>query len=162
MGKSFVFKDLSGRTAGYMMMGLSGLTVRFSLSDEAKLTVFDEKGRAKKFPLRAQEGEQVFPYAGGEAAGAYVSAGERLLGIAGQGAEAMFEQERMLQRQAERKKKAGQETVRSEPEQKKITTQEAPAKNAKPVQQVHVWPQRRWPPPACMPEACYELGIWKV
>ena len=162
MGKSFVFKDRSGGSAGYMMLGLSGLTVRFSLLEEAKLTVFDAQGQVKEFSLQAQTGEQVFPFAGEEAAGAYISAGTRLLGTAGQGADAMFEQKRMFQRQAGRKRKAVQETDRREPEKQKAAVQKEAGNDAKPSLPVHTWPQRRWPPPACMPEAHYELGVWKA
>ena len=156
MGKSFVLKDAAGRPGGYLVQGMREICCRAgALAQQAKAVLLFEDGTAEEHALRGNQ-EARWPGDGRTLRGGLVCADGVLLLAAGEEARAEFERMRMQKRAAQ------EENLRAErpPEPARERTKQMPGPDT-PAQDPRVWPQRRWPPPPCWPQAEYIQGRWQ-
>lgn len=186
MGKSFVMKRPDGSLAGYLMQESDG-TVCFrahALPEEgARLTLVFEGGAQVS---RAVSGERETTWAerSGAVEAAFVCRDERLLMSTGERGRGAFERMREKTRARAAVRRAGEaqhtapveETANARekaPEQAPDREQDKAAEPAEAVETLetgapraassgHALPERRWPPPPCMPGARYEEGRWQA
>lgn len=153
MGKSFVLKDEAGRPGGYLMQGMREICCRASaLTRQAQAVLLFEGGMAEEHTLCGGQ-EARWPGDGRLLLGGFVCADGRLLLATGEEARGTFER-MFMQKRAEREEKR----VRTESAQERTQATEKPLG---PAQETRVWPQRRWPPPPCWPQAVYAKGRWQ-
>lgn len=149
MGKSFVLKDAAGRPGGYLMQGMREICCRAdALTRQAQAVLLFEGGAAEERTLGDSQ-EARWPGDGRTLRGGFVCADGRLLLATGEEARGAFERMRMQGHAAEKQ------------------PQEPPARervqepSAAPADEAREWPQRRWPPPPCWPQAEYAQGRWR-
>lgn len=159
MGKSYVLKGLSGKLGGYVMQGSGVLRVRFTpgIDHPVRVTALYEGGRTAAFEGTFGGEEMERPDGGGALAGAYVTAGGALLLHTGEAARAAFAHSREAA--------DDRPAARAAPQQQR--TQGEPRRETEPRSaqdsraEEETLPQRRWPPPPCMPAARYVGGRWE-
>ena len=157
MGKSFVLKDEAGRPGGYLMQGLREICCRASgLTRQAQAVLLFEDGTAEAHAL-GDDREARWPDGGRLLRGGFVCSDGRLLLATGEEARGAFERLSMQKRAAKQEKRIKAENA-EEPAQERTQETEAPPA---PAQETHAWPQRRWPPPPCWPQAVYAQGRWQ-
>lgn len=102
MGKSFVFKGLSGRPGGYIMQAPGVLRIRTKgiAGKSARLTAVYADGKERTFGVEPGEAEAEKPDAGGQLAAAYVTVDDELVLHTGDAARKAFEQNRRQARMA--------------------------------------------------------------
>lgn len=180
MGKSFVMKRPDGSLAGYLMQESDGRTCfrAHALPEEgASLTLVFRNG-AQASRAVSGEREAAWTERSGDVEAAFVAKEGKLLMSTGERGrkayEAALEHDEARRRAAKRRE---QDTAAGKPaDMQEKASDEAPEKEperAKPalceeksvpqtVPNVHVLPERRWPPPPCMPGASYEEGRWQA
>lgn len=155
---NFVLRGGNGALAGYLMQGQGELRLRAQGIPEggAILMLMEKDGREREQRLLATGEEQRWTDPGKRLFGAYAMQGEKLLFCTGEEAKAAF-----LRRMAaaQRKKRPAQQTAQAEKARETAQENEPPTGQAASAQTA--WPQRRWPPPPCWPEARYEGGRWR-
>ena len=155
MGKSFVLKDAAGRPGGYLMQGMREICCRAgALTQQAEAVLLFEDGTAQAHALCGGQ-EAHWPEEGRALCGGFVCADGRLLLATGEEARGAFERMLMQKHAAQQEKRPRTE---SPPERER--TQRA-KKPAGPAEETRGWPQRRWPPPPCWPQAEYAQGRWQ-
>ena len=169
MAKSLLLRDREGRMCGYLQLNQNVLRCRITVWEvhaktnahtEAELIVYKASGDEERFPVEACGCEQCFPASVQSLSGAV---------IVQRGNLRLFTDEKSAQRyeRAQRQKpKETQETKITMPQEEKGMQEEGKAALSaappadEPARQEFSWPQRRWPPPVCMPSAVYLQGRW--
>ena len=152
MGGSFVLKDADGRLSGYLMQGMDQIRCRMNSAGKAgEILLFDEGGACTRHPLDSS-GEQSWRDGGRKIVGAVAVIEGRTAADSGAEARQMYERLQRREKRIAAPARAG-------------GTQDAPKRETAPEKPKHSGaacslPQRRWPPPACMPDAEYRGGQW--
>lgn len=155
MGKSFVLKDAAGRPDGYLMQGIREICCRASGAARQLQVVLLFEGGAQE-EHEADSGQEMrWPCEGRLLSGGYVCADGRLLLSTGEKARCVFMQQALRKRTAQEKRQTEVENT-AEPAQEQEEHGEPGH-----AQQAREWPQRRWPPPPCWPQATYMQGRWQ-
>lgn len=160
MGGSFVLKDASGRAAGYVMQGTDAVRCRIGDAQgqlEARLYFAD--GSCERLALEPQK-EQRFDETRRRLTGAAVAADGTLFADTGAAARAAFERERTQRQAAQRRQEHAARKIQSVPSAQPEEPQAA-QRESRQTQTAFGLPQRRWPPPPCMPQAAYRDGRWE-
>ena len=152
MGKSFVLKDAAGRPGGYLTQGMREICCRADAQAQQAVLLFED-GTAEERPLCGGQ-EARWPYDGRMLRGGFVCADGRLLLASGEEARGAFER-MIIQKHAAREKT--QPRTENVPEPVREQTQEPDV----PAEAARAWPERRWPPPPCWPQAEYAQGCWQ-
>ena len=152
MGKSFVLKDAAGRPGGYLTQGMREICCRADAQAQQAVLLFED-GTAEERPLCGGQ-EARGPDDGRMLRGGFVCADGRLLLASGDEARGAFER-MIIQKHAAREKT--QPRTKNVPEPVREQTQEPDA----PAEAARAWPERRWPPPPCWPQAEYAQGRWQ-
>ena len=152
MGKSFVLKDAAGRPGGYLMQGMREICCRAGAPAQRAVLLFED-GTAEERPLCGGQ-EARWPDDGRMLRGGFVCADDRLLLASGEEARGAFERMIMQKHAAREKTQPRTENV---PEPVREQTQEPDV----PAEAARAWPERRWPPPPCWPQAEYAQGCWQ-
>ena len=152
MGKSFVLKDAAGRPGGYLTQGMREICCRADAQAQQAVLLFED-GTAEERPLCGGQ-EARWPDDGRMLRGGFVCADGRLLLASGDEARGAFER-MIIQKHAAREKT--QPRTKNVPEPVREQTQEPDA----PAEAARAWPERRWPPPPCWPQAEYAQGRWQ-
>lgn len=184
MGKSFIFKDSSGRAAGYLVQGMGRLCCRADMpaAKEVRLCLLYADGSIAQYALDAGGREQMLADSGRAIAGAAILArdapplgsDERTLHLILQREAERQRAERKEKEREERETKDTENKVRKpkETENKEAEAAEAERKGTesgkmeegeaeKETLPTSSFPQRRWPPPPCWPQARYAHGRWQ-
>ena len=152
MGKSFVLKDAAGRPGGYLTQGMREICCRADAQAQQAVLLFED-GTAEERPLCGGQ-EARWPDDGRMLRGGFVCADGRLLLASGDEARGAFER-MIIQKHAAREKT--QPRTENVPEPVREQTQEPDV----PAEAARAWPERRWPPPPCWPQAEYAQGRWQ-
>ena len=152
MGKSFVLKDAAGRPGGYLTQGMREIYCRADAQAQQAVLLFED-GTAEERPLCGGQ-EARWPDDGRMLRGGFVCADGRLLLASGEEARGAFER-MIIQKHAAREKT--QPRTENVPEPVREQTQEPDV----PAEAARAWPERRWPPPPCWPQAEYAQGCWQ-
>ena len=152
MGKSFVLKDAAGRPGGYLTQGMREICCRADAQAQQAVLLFED-GTAEERPLCGGQ-EARWPDDGRMLRGGFVCADGRLLLASGDEARGAFER-MIIQKHAAREKT--QPRTENVPEPVREQTQEPDV----PAEAARAWPERRWPPPPCWPQAEYIQGRWQ-
>ncbi len=152
MGKSFVLKDAAGRPGGYLTQGMREICCRADAQAQQAVLLFED-GTAEERPLCGGQ-EARWPDDGRMLRGGFVCADGRLLLASGEEARGAFER-MIIQKHAAREKT--QPRTENVPEPVREQTQEPDV----PAEAARAWPERRWPPPPCWPQAEYAQGCWQ-
>lgn len=152
MGKSFVLKDAAGRPGGYLTQGMREICCRADAQAQQAVLLFED-GTAEERPLCGGQ-EARWPDDGRMLRGGFVCADGRLLLASGDEARGAFER-MIIQKHAAREKT--QPRTKNVPEPVREQTQEPDV----PAEAARAWPERRWPPPPCWPQAEYAQGCWQ-
>ena len=152
MGKSFVLKDAAGRPGGYLTQGMREICCRADAQAQQAVLLFED-GTAEERPLCGGQ-EARWPDDGRMLRGGFVCADGRLLLASGDEARGAFER-MIIQKHAAREKT--QPRTKNVPEPVREQTQEPDV----PAEAARAWPERRWPPPPCWPQAEYAQGRWQ-
>ena len=152
MGKSFVLKDAAGRPGGYLMQGMREICCRAGAPAQYAVLLFED-GTAEERTLCGGR-EARWPDDGRMLRGGFVCADDRLLWTTGEEARCAFER-MIIQKHAPREEKAPGTEKALEPASEQTQRPDAPAGETR------VWPERRWPPPPCRPQAEYAQGRWQ-
>ena len=152
MGKSFVLKDAAGRPGGYLTQGMREICCRADAQAQQAVLLFED-GTAEERPLCGGQ-EARWPDDGRMLRGGFVCADGRLLLASGEEARGAFER-MIIQKHAAREKT--QPRTENVPEPVREQTQEPDV----PAEAARAWPERRWPPPPCWPQAEYAQGRWQ-
>ena len=152
MGKSFVLKDAAGRPGGYLMQGMREICCRAGAPAQHAVLLFED-GTAEERTLCGGR-EARWPDDGRMLRGGFVCADGRLLLATGEEARGAFER-MIIQKHAAREKT--QPRTENVPEPVREQTQEPDV----PAEAARAWPERRWPPPPCWPQAEYAQGCWQ-
>lgn len=152
MGKSFVLKDAAGRPGGYLTQGMREICCRADAQAQQAVLLFED-GTAEERPLCGGQ-EARWPDDGRMLRGGFVCADGRLLLASGDEARGAFER-MIIQKHAAREKT--QPRTENVPEPVREQTQEPDV----PAEAARAWPERRWPPPPCWPQAEYAQGCWQ-
>ena len=152
MGKSFVLKDAAGRPGGYLTQGMREICCRADAQAQQAVLLFED-GTAEERPLCGGQ-EARWPDDGRMLRGGFVCADGRLLLASGEEARGAFER-MIIQKHAAREKT--QPRTKNVPEPVREQTQEPDV----PAEAARAWPERRWPPPPCWPQAEYIQGRWQ-
>lgn len=155
MGKSFVLKDAAGRPGGYLTQGMREICCRAGAPAQQAVLLFED-GTAEERPLRGGQ-EARWPDDGRRLRGGFVCADGRLLLASGEEARGAFER-MIMQKHAAREEKRSRTESPSEPAQEQQRQTEKPDV---PAEATRAWPERRWPPPPCWPQAEYTQGRWR-
>lgn len=155
MGKSFVLKDAAGRPGGYLMQGMREICCRADTPAQQAVLLFEDGTSEERALCGGQEAR--WPDDGRMLRGGFICADGRMLLATGEEARSAFERMR-LQRHAAREKARPrkEESPEPAPEQRQQTQ-----RRAIPMGEARVWPERRWPPPPCLPQAEYAQGCWR-
>ncbi len=180
MGKSFVMKRPDGSLAGYLIQESDGRACfrAHALPEEgARLTLVFRNGTQAS---RAVSGEREAAWIerSGDVEAAFVAREGKLLMSTGERGrkayEAALERDEARRRSTERREREAavrkladvQEKAADEaPDQEPERTEPAFCEEKKVPQtapNVDALPERRWPPPPCMPGARYEEGRWRT
>ena len=152
MGKSFVLKDAAGRPGGYLTQCMREICCRADAQAQQAVLLFED-GTAEERPLCGGQ-EARWPDDGRMLRGGFVCADGRLLLASGDEARGAFER-MIIQKHAAREKT--QPRTENVPEPVREQTQEPDV----PAEAARAWPERRWPPPPCWPQAEYAQGCWQ-
>lgn len=152
MGKSFVLKDAAGRPGGYLMQGMREICCRAGAPAQRAVLLFDDGTAEERTLCGGQEAR--WPEDGRMLRGGFVCADGRLLLATGEEARCAFER-MILQKHAAWEEKPPSTENASEPAREQTQRPDAPAGETR------VWPERRWPPPPCWPQAEYAQGRWQ-
>lgn len=152
MGKSFVLKDAAGHPGGYLTQGMREICCRADAQAQQAVLLFED-GTAEERPLCGGQ-EARWPDDGRMLRGGFVCADGRLLLASGEEARGAFER-MIIQKHAAREKT--QPRTENVPEPVREQTQEPDV----PAEAARAWPERRWPPPPCWPQAEYAQGCWQ-
>ena len=152
MGKSFVLKDAAGRPGGYLTQGMREICCRADAQAQQAVLLFED-GTAEERPLCGGQ-EARWPDDGRMLRGGFVCADGRLLLASGEEARGAFER-MIIQKHAAREKT--QPRTENVPGPVREQTQEPDV----PAEAARAWPERRWPPPPCWPQAEYAQGRWQ-
>ena len=152
MGKSFVLKDAAGRPGGYLMQGMREICCRAGAPAQYAVLLFED-GTAEERTL-CDGREARWPDDGRMLRGGFVCADGRLLLATGEEARCAFER-MIIQKHAPREEKTPSTEKALEPASEQTQRPDAPAGERR------VWPDRRWPPPPCWPQAEYAQGRWQ-
>lgn len=148
MTRSFLLKDNGRRVEGYLQVRSDEIRCRVESELSAVLILLGMKERKWRFELQAGGREQCFPAVQGEISGAVVMQEGAVWLATDDIARCRFSKHAV---EPERKKE-------EEAECRKETAE--PSKPADEMQKSAAWPQRRWPPPPCCPQAMYQRGLW--
>lgn len=158
MGKSFVMKRPDGALAGYLMQGDGEIRFRANALPDvgAALTLVFAGGAQERREARGER-EMVWPDQGKDVEAAYVAGGETLLMCTGeQGRRAFHAAQAREKARRQEKTQAGRQAP---PE----TAQEPEAAGSGAQREAkYAMPERRWPPPPCLPGARYRQGGWRT
>jgi len=159
MSRSLMLKNEAGRAVGYVLVRDGCLIARVTGADgQAALAVKDEEGRRSAYPIDGDGLEWEAPYAGQEVIAAYVSQGDSLIALANDESRALF-----LSREVFCGAETAPQKMENPPE---FSSKEADSsvythkENDAPGEAGALWPERRWPPPVCWPQARYRDGRW--
>ena len=154
MGKSFVLKDAAGRPGGYLMQSMREICCRANaLTQQAQAVLLFEDGTSEEHALCGGQ-EERWPGDGRMLRGGMICADGRMLLATGEEARGAFER-MIIQKHAAREKT--QPRTENVPEPVREQTQEPDV----PAEAARAWPERRWPPPPCWPQAEYAQGCWQ-
>ena len=155
MGKSFVLKDAAGRPGGYLVPGMREICCRAGDSQRRLQVVLLFEGGAQEDHEADGGLDMRWPCEGRLLCGGYVCEDGRLQQSTGEKARRAF-MEKTLHKHAAQKN----EQTRMEDSAATAREQE---KHGEPgaARQIREWPQRRWPPPPCWPQASYGQGRWQ-
>lgn len=175
MGKSsFVLKQPGGKLAGYLMLSKGNVHVRVTCacSEGAQLVLTCRKQEVMRKTIERKGSEQVFLDEGKVIDGCYGVEGKTLLFTTDEAAREAF----MLSVAAEQAKKKT-ENGREMKERPRLDVQKAAEEGQLAGEDVKIEKlkeperpdqekqykraERRWPPPACMPNASYSGGRWR-
>ena len=151
MVRSFVLKGMTGKPEGYLMQGFGVVRFKAGAMQKARMTIIRADGRQTVWEDAWTDGENERPDDGGKIAAAYVTENGVLRLYTDETAKKMFEKEKRkcpTEQPAGRIDKQVFEKTAYREKEKKMQTE------------VHTWPERRWPPPPCMPAARYVSGRW--
>lgn len=152
MGKSFVLKDAAGRPGGYLVQGIREICCRAdSAARQMQAVLLFEGGGQEEHDADGGR-EMRWPCEGQLLCGGYVLADSRLLLSTGEEARCAFMQQELRKRTAQEKRQTRTENTAE------MTREQDESGHA---QQIREWPQRRWPPPPCWPQASYAQGRWQ-
>lgn len=155
MGKSFVLKDAAGRPGGYLMQSMREICCRANaLTQQAQAVLLFEDGTSEEHALCGGQ-EARWPGDGRMLRGGMICADGRMLLATGEEARGAFER-MMMKKHAAREQTRPRTEESPEPEQRQQTKNPAVPSGA-----TRVWPERRWPPPPCWPQAEYAQGCWQ-
>lgn len=151
MGRSFVLKGATGKPEGYLIQGQGVVRFKGGAMDNARMTIIRADNRKTVWEGTWTAEENEHPDDGTKIAAAYVTENGVLRLYTDEAAKRAFEMEKRecpTERPAGKTKNQEQEKTIYRAEEKKRQTEE------------RVWPERRWPPPPCMPAARYVSGRW--
>lgn len=155
---SFVLRSGNGAVTGYLMQGQGEIRLRVQGIPEggAVMVLMGKDGREREQRLSATGEEQRWPDPGMRISAAYALRGEKLLFCTGPEAKTAC-----LRRiaSAQQQKKPAQQTAQDIIAPEAAQGKEPPA--GRETTRQADWPERRWPPPPCCPEARYEGGRWR-
>ncbi len=155
MGRSFVLKDAAGRPDGYLVQGIQEICCRAGGAARRLQAVLLFDGGVQE-EHEADGGQEMrWPCEGRLLCGGYVCADGRLLLSTGEEARRAFMRQALQKRTAQEKRQTGMENP-AEPA-RELEERGEPGH----AQQTREWPQRRWPPPPCWPQASYIQGRWQ-
>lgn len=152
MGNSFILKDASGRACGYLLARKETICCRVSCLQEDGVLTVCTGGVAHSFALEDESEEHRFAFSGEEISSAFVTEDGRIRC-------ATDWHEATVNHMGTDVPKA--QAKMSEKNDDKADKSEAVAKDALQTAQSHGWPERRWPPPPCWPQAKYVGGQWR-
>ena len=146
MDDSFLLRDAEGAACGYIIARGRTLCCRISeLAHEGTLYITDRLNRISEYALSGDgQEEYTFDYQGERVQHAAVFEGSKLMGAS----DWQKAQKAEYSRKEQKAEADGDKEKQTPPES---TNHDVKAWN---------WPERRWPPPPCMPEARYEHGHW--
>ncbi len=155
---NFLLRGGNGVLMGYLMQGQGELRLRAQgiPEDGALMVLIEKDGREREQRLSATGGEQRWPDPGKQLLGAYAMQEEKLLFCTGQEAKAACLSRIASNRQ---KKRPAQRTAQAS--NAPVAAQEKESSAGREAFGRIPWPERRWPPPPCWPEARYEGGRWR-
>lgn len=163
MAKGFLLKDKDGRVGGYLQIQHQTLRCRLTQAKENEskdeLILFSNDRQAMRLQLAFECAEQCFQNLSSEEqeiSGAIVVRNGQVHLHTDECTACAYERSQKKQRSAESTHRRIENTRISE----KTDTDGCPSQNDIPVQIKDEWPQRRWPPPACMSNAVYIQGRW--
>ncbi len=131
------------------MQGQGVLRFKGGAIRKACTTLIREDGRRTVWEGEWKEGENERPDDGGRIASAYVTENGVLRLYTDEEAKKIFEMEirrRPTEKPAGEIQKEKKETIRAQIRKTEVSER--------------TWPDRRWPPPPCMPKAHYVSGRW--
>ena len=153
MGKSFVLKDASGRPGGYLMQGMREICCRADTPAQQAVLLFEDGTSEERALCGGQEA--YWPGDGRMLRGGFICADGRMLLSTGEEARSAFERMTL-------QKYAAWEEVRPRKEESPELERRQQTQNPDvPAGETRVWPERRWPPPPCWPQAEYAKGCWQ-
>lgn len=159
MAKSFLLRDRDGHVSGYLQIQQHTVRCRLTesteeLRDELILQCNDKQ--AECFALKSGNAEQCFSFSsskGQEISGAVVVQEGRVHLYTDEKAVRIHDQCLERKKDSERQSESA---VRSERTDDRLQ----PSLKRSSHWQEYVWPQKRWPPPICIPDAVYHQGQW--
>lgn len=163
MAKSFVFRDRERRIAGYLQQNRDEIRCRITgIEQEADLIVYHADDQETRLHMDAVGCERRFPDLGRPVSGAVVVQGDALRLFTDVAAADAYERAR--RRKAEKQRRADsmpmRETVEKAAAPEGEKAEELTLPDGKTEQPGYSWPERRWPPPVCLPGAAYVQGRW--
>lgn len=163
MARGFLLKDKDGRVGGYLQIQHQTLRCRLTQANEKEsqdeLILFSNDRQAMRLRLAFERAEQCFQNLSSEEqeiSGAVVVRNGQVHLHTDECTARAYERSQKKQRSAESTHGRIENTRISE----KTDTDGCHSQRVIPVQIKDEWPQRRWPPPACMPDAVYIQGRW--
>lgn len=160
MSNSYLLRDSAGKAAGYILVGKDEICCKILESErQSVLRVYSERGM-QAFVLQASCAEQSFPFYPGLIASAQIEAGGHVI-LATDWALIHQETDAIQVKDCTR---TGEETYAEHTTEKTSTADHKQNHQREEVivNRGHIWPERRWPPPACCPQAVYVHGVWQT
>lgn len=162
MAKSFVFRDRERRIVGYLQQNRDEIRCRITgIEQEADLIIYHVDARETRLHMDTGGCEKCFPDSGRCISGAVVVQGDALRLFTDEAAAEAYE--RAYRCKTEKQRRADRTLPREDTEKAAAPEgekEEAALPDAKTEQPGYSWPERRWPPPACLPGAAYVQGRW--
>jgi len=163
MARGFLLKDKDGCVGGYLQIQHQTLRCRLTQEKEKEskdeLILFSNDRQAMRLRLAFERAEQCFQNLSSkeqEISGAVVVRNGQVHLHTDECTARAYERSQKMQRSVESAHRRIENTRVSE----KTDSDGSPSQSVIPVQIKDEWPQRRWPLPACMPDAVYIQGRW--
>lgn len=155
---NFVLRNGNGALAGYLMQERGEIRLRAQDIPEggAVMVLMGRDGERRELRLSATGAEQRWPDPSIRLFAAYAVQGGKILFCTGSEARAAGLQSLAA---AKRQSTPAPQATREEgpPEAARGNEPPCPGEDGR-----LAWPQRRWPPPPCCPDARYEGGSWRL